>query len=242
MKTIVLFLVLLAQTLFAKMPMDEAVTLYQQGRYDEARAMYRSFSEQNLYSADALYNLGNTYYKQGEWGEALTYYSKARRLAPRDRDIAFNMALLRTHLRQQPSMSPFSAEAMGILTQWISVNEAALLFFIPLSGCLFFLSLVVVFRKPWGDFQVRILVTFGVSVVFGLLFLLKCSGDVWPEYVILIDEKTSVKSGPSERLTTQGYVYEGTKMCVKGREGDWVNVVLSNGVEGWVNKDVLWVL
>src|SRR5512145_640824 len=45
------------------------------------------------YSASALYfNLGNAYYKQGDYPLAILYYEKARLLDPVDEDIKENLA------------------------------------------------------------------------------------------------------------------------------------------------------
>jgi len=215
---------------------------YQNGRYPEARAAYQTYLEQHPASSEALYYIGNTYFKQGEWGEALTYYSRAKRLAPRDKDCAFNMRLATAQLKQPVSFSPFSVEFAGVLTQWLSAEEAALLFFFPALVFLILLFNLVFHKRSAADFQWSLWVTGVLGGVTGVLLLLKCVGDVWPTYAIIIDRKVDIKAGPAANLTTQGYVYEGTKMRILKRDQHWSTVVLPNGVEGWVRSEAYWEL
>nr|2AVP_A Chain A, synthetic consensus TPR protein [Methanothrix harundinacea 6Ac] len=42
-------------------------------------------------SAEAWYNLGNAYYKQGDYDEAIEYYQKALELDPRSAEAWYNL-------------------------------------------------------------------------------------------------------------------------------------------------------
>ncbi len=240
---ILIFLLLLGtHSAFAKGAMSSEILAYQQGRYDEARLVYQTYLEQHPYSSEALYNLGNIYFKQGEWGEALTYYCRARRLAPRDGDIAFNTQLVESQLKERVSLSPFSVAFAEKLTRWVSVDESAILFFLPAMLFLFFVGIMVFKKKSASEFKGRFVFFGGAAFVLGLLFFLKCLGDVWPNYAIIIDRKTEIKSGPSGQLATQGYVYEGAKLRVIKMEGHWANVEVQNGVQGWIIRESFWEL
>lgn len=49
---------------------------YEEKLYNAAEANYNSALKSNEASPEALYNLGNTYYQQGKWDEALKTYEK----------------------------------------------------------------------------------------------------------------------------------------------------------------------
>jgi tetratricopeptide (TPR) repeat protein len=53
-------------------------------------------------SASALYNLGNSYARQGKPGMAVLYYERARVLSPNDPDIRANLRHVRTSVGQSP--------------------------------------------------------------------------------------------------------------------------------------------
>jgi tetratricopeptide (TPR) repeat protein len=238
----ILFVIFGVHFAYADASVAPETMAYQQGRYSDAKALYQTVLEQHPHSADAMYNIGNCYFKLGEWGEALTYYSRARRLAPRNEDIAFNTRMLESQLKTSGSLSPFSVEFAEKSMRWISVDEAAIVFFLHLAIFLFFVLGMVLYKKPVSEFRGRLWFFGGAVLIFGALFFVKCLGDVWPNYAIIIDRKTEIKSGPSSQLTTQGFVYEGTKMRVIKTEGVWATVVLPNGVQGWIVRAAFWEL
>src|ERR1700691_3950222 len=81
---------------------------------------------QPLYSADGLYNLGNSYARAGKPGLAVLSYERAALLAPDDPDINANLAYVRAsaHVSMKPRIrfsrlalatSPSSAAWLGVL-------------------------------------------------------------------------------------------------------------------------------
>jgi hypothetical protein len=78
------------------------------------------------HSAAGLYNLGNSYARQGKWGMAVLNYQRASLLSPNDPDIDANLnyALAAAHLPAPPrsqfdrlarSVTPFAASWIGVI-------------------------------------------------------------------------------------------------------------------------------
>jgi tetratricopeptide (TPR) repeat protein len=78
--------------------MSDATAAFDAGRVDEARQIYGTLLEQEHDNASLLYNLGNCAYLKGDMGQAIAYYERARRLAPRDSDIVENLNFVRGQL------------------------------------------------------------------------------------------------------------------------------------------------
>ncbi len=57
------------------------------GKYAEAISGYEKITKENGYSAAVLFNLGNAYYHNNQFGRAILNYERALRLSPRDPDI-----------------------------------------------------------------------------------------------------------------------------------------------------------
>src|SRR5271170_2003935 len=83
-------------------------------------------SSQPAYSADGLYNLGNSYARAGKPGLAVLSYERAALLAPDDPDINANLAYVRSsaHVYMKPrsrfarlaeAESPTTAAWLGVL-------------------------------------------------------------------------------------------------------------------------------
>ncbi|MCS6843977.1 MAG: tetratricopeptide repeat protein [Caldilineales bacterium] len=68
---------------------DQANSLYQQGRYEEAEATFRQASELDPTNPDIFANLGVTLYTLQRLDEAITTFHAALRLAPNDASIHY---------------------------------------------------------------------------------------------------------------------------------------------------------
>lgn len=90
---VVLFLVLSAsasaQTV--RSHISEGNRIYAKGRYTDAEVEYRKALEKNTKSNEAQFNLGNSYYKQQRYDEALRQYANtgAAMKSPEERSAAF---------------------------------------------------------------------------------------------------------------------------------------------------------
>ncbi len=90
---------------------------YTEGNVDAALDLY--FQAQALGVNDPVlhFNLGNTHARRGELGLAVASYLRARRLAPRDRDIETNLAWVRQHIKDlelsDEELPLFIAEAVA---------------------------------------------------------------------------------------------------------------------------------
>jgi tetratricopeptide (TPR) repeat protein len=81
---------------------DEATAAYEQDDLAAAEAIYVEALEKNPGSSSALYNLGNCAYRRGQFGKAIAFFERARRLAPRDPDILANLNFVRSELNMTP--------------------------------------------------------------------------------------------------------------------------------------------
>lgn len=55
------------------------------------------------------------------------------------------------------------------------------------------------------------------------------------EYVRVTGSRLNVRSQPTTASATVSRVKKGEKLIVLGRDGEWVQVKLANGTDGWVN-------
>mgnify|MGYP000975910375 CR=1 FL=1 len=74
--------------------------IYENEQYETAASTYEQL--ENDYSHEYLYlNLGNSYYRMGELGNAVWAYEKAYSIAPRDQDIIYNLNFVRSQVRDR---------------------------------------------------------------------------------------------------------------------------------------------
>lgn len=216
----------------------EGAAAYERGDFITAEQQYRRLVLGGRDHAAAYYNLGNCFYRLGRTGEAILAWERARRRAPADSAIMENLefaggritdrvageedsdplqALWRWHGR----LPPAAATTLFLLAWWC--------FHACLAGALFLgasrLRQMAAYLLP-----VVLLAVLCTGSVLGLLVYrrdLVLEGIVQPARVDLL-------SAPGEgavRLTT---IHEGLKVRLRSQRGEWTEVLLPNGLRGWL--------
>lgn len=72
----------------------KADSAYASKDYGEAVRLYSSIAEQEGTSVALLYNLGNSYFQEGDYGNAMVCYQRARRLDPSNKEVNANIKYL----------------------------------------------------------------------------------------------------------------------------------------------------
>ena len=80
---------------------QNANELFDSKNYTEAIQNYNDLSTNGV-SVNLLFNLGNSYYKAGEVGKALSSYQKALKLAPRNPDLIKNFNFVQKQVPTPP--------------------------------------------------------------------------------------------------------------------------------------------
>ncbi|MBL0073070.1 MAG: tetratricopeptide repeat protein [Bacteroidetes bacterium] len=67
--------------------------LYMDEKFDKAIEKYEQLVTMKKVSADVYFNLGNAYYKTGNFASSILNYERAQRLSPSDPDIEYNLRM-----------------------------------------------------------------------------------------------------------------------------------------------------
>jgi len=149
--------------------MTAANQLYQAGHYPEAIQLYEGLVARGARDSRLLCNLGNAYYQQGDLFRARASHESAARLAPRDADIRYNLALVRRQAGGTPSevtAGPLAA-VVDFSQRWLNLNELAIL---ALGAWLLFGLLTVTYRSfPTGQRPVALRYAASIALVVVVL-------------------------------------------------------------------------
>lgn len=224
--------------------MDSAATYYSNNNFEKAILAYESILESGYESAELYYNLGNAYYKSNKIPYAILNYERAKKLNTNDDDIDFNLRLANTHVVDKTEIIPefFLSSWWSTLIQLLSSNEWAIVsmgaFLLGLIGFIvFFLSQFTLARQ----FSFWLGIAFIITSVFAFNFSRK---QYWlaknePD-AIIITPSIVVKSSPSEGGTDLFLIHEGLKVSVTDKLGEWREIKLSDGNQGWIkNTDIV---
>ena len=216
---------------------------YDRGDFIVAEQQYNRLVQGGRDSAAAYYNLGNCLYRLGRTGESILAWERARRRAPADSAILENLEFAGGRITDRVAGEEDS-DPLQALWRWhgrLPTAAATSLFLVAwwifhacLAGALFA-----------GVPRLRRLAAYLVPVV---LLAVICSGAVLGLLVyrrvvvlegIVQPARADLLSAPGEgavRLTT---IHEGLKVRLRSRRGDWMEVLLPNGLRGWLPSDVV---
>ncbi len=220
---------------------DQAVTLSREdaGRaielYREAAAGFRALRDAGVASAALDYNLGNTYFRLGNLGQAILHYRRAETLAPGDGRIAANLRYARG--RVEPHISPSGGARLAQhLLAWhyqSSVEQR----YAALAGCAAVGAGLLLAWLRWRRALLLAglaLLLFGWAAAGSLLWQLR--DEARHPHAVLVQDQQPLRlaRGESADLALPQPLGAGVEVRIVQQRGEWVEVRLANDQTGWL--------
>lgn len=241
-KTLFIFFILL-MSLFSFANADEknieqANKEYSEEMYDNAIELYKKIINNGYESAELYYNLGNSYFKLNDMPSAILYYEKAKKLAPNDEDIDFNLKVANNKIVDKIETVPvlFFHKWWKSIYNLFKVDTLAkisiigfFMFFILIS--LYLLSKVLIIRKLafWTGIIFFIITIFAITLSYQ-----KYNSFNNRNEAIVFTSTITVKSSPNKNSVDLFVIHEGTKVNIIEKLGEWCEIKIANGSVGWL--------
>lgn len=213
---------------------------YQKLDFANAIQLYEELIKAGHVSSEVYYNLGNCYFKTGQVAYALVNYERAKKLAPNDEDIAFNIKISALKVVDKIDAVPeifYKRWLKSIASEFTS--DAWTKLFIGSVWMLFiFLSMYLVaastsFKKfALALVMALLIVTAGIFAFARKSYAL----NFVDQQAIISPANVYVKSSPDEKGTDQFIIHEGTKVEVLDEFEDWKKIKIANGSVGWLKR------
>lgn len=218
---------------------NAGVSAYTEGSWQAAAESWESISDLGVESSELYYNIGNAYFKMSDYAHAILYYERAHRLDPSNKDISHNLEFANEFVQDKiESVPELFLKAWSRKVCWsLSSDSWAIVFFVllalALAGLLTFLLSSAVGKRKAGFFS---------SIVFAVLALVCLLNACWQrrDYshnteAIVTRAVTSVKSSPGSESSKDLFIlHEGAKVKLIDEVGNWRNIELADGRQGWM--------
>jgi tetratricopeptide (TPR) repeat protein len=215
---------------------NQANEAYFSRDFSTAIQLYTDLEKRGVVSGDLFYNLGNTYYRTGQIGRAIYYYTKALRYHPRDRDLVANDRYVESKRIDQIEGSLFS-KICHTLFFWIDLTTLKeLLIIAVIFYWMFFILLVCRILRKKFIFTLLLMVAIGLNLVILPTAIAKFYTERLSSTGVIISPVASVYSEPTQDAIKLFELHEGTFAQVTDREGSFKKIRLSDGKKGWVGE------
>ena len=223
---------------------NSANQAYMEGRWADAAADYELISGMGLESASLYCNTGDAYFKDGNVPMAILFYERALKLDPSYEDARYNLQLLNSTIQDRIDPVPdFILKVWAKDICYLMNSDAWAVCFIVFLALTLALALLFILGATAAGRRAG----FFTGIVTLLLAIASLSFSIWQknDYMsaddaIVIRPVTSVKSSPSSEASTDLFIlHEGTKVKILDKVGNWNNIELADGRQGWLlSKDL----
>ena len=220
---------------------NAASAAYSEGQWADAAGTYTAIENLGLESPALYCNMGNAWFKSGDVAKAMLYYERALKLDPSYDDARYNIAVISDFIQDRIEPVPefilktWTRDLCYILDSdtW-AVISLIFLAAVAVSLLLLFLSSSLALRRT-GFFS---------AIAAFLLTVMSVSFSFWQKAdysrkdgAVIMVPVVSVKSSPSSDTSTDLFIlHEGTKVIILDEVGDWRNIELADGRQGWMKS------
>ena len=220
---------------------DQANSLYNNGKYNAAISAYENILEKNMHSSALYFNMANCYYKLNKIAPSVYYYEKALKLSPNDKDVQNNLSFA-----QQMTIDKFdtipelgTSKLYKKTAQIFNLNGWAILCILLMCvGVGFFIAYFLSYNTKTKRFFF-IMGVISVLILIISFVLLNKKIDLDNErYGIIYPQVINVKTEPNLRSEAAFVLHEGTKVqIIESYKNNWLKIKLIDGNIGWISNN-----
>lgn len=217
---------------------NDGVSAYADGRWDEAQEAWSAIAADGMESAELYCNIGDACFKGGDVAHAILWYERSLKVDPSYGDARFNLEFARTQVQDRIEEVPeFFVEVWGRKACWLLPSGVWAWLCITFFAA--FLAMGLLFLLGRGGARKA---GFFVGIAMLLCSLLCLDFAFWQrtdalkhDSAIIMDAVTEVKSSPGSGVSLF-VLHEGTKVRLLESVGEWENIELSDGRQGWLRS------
>jgi tetratricopeptide (TPR) repeat protein len=205
--------------------------------YRESANLLESLLVDGYRNGAVYYNLGNAYFRAGEYGRAIAAYRKAKPYRPRDPYLEANLrqalAVAPGRLREPPA--PWWRHVL-FWSAWLSFPEKAYATFVGLLTAALAVCAAALLRRPriyWLS-----LVFLVIAAVFSVDTALAYNEIVWSRHGVVTQETIARKGiGKDYEPAFDQPLKDGAEFTVLAESGDWIFGHFEGIGDGWLRRE-----
>lgn len=211
---------------------------YDQGLYDSALLVYQQVASQDIHSTQLYYNMGNAYYKNNNIPAAILFYEKAKKLAPSDENIQYNLDVANSMIVDKMERVPdlFFKDWWNYFYNMFNADTWTIIALALLALLLTMITWFILTSKRGNKkmaFYLGLLFLFFTVAAFGLASQKYYYSKEHKEAIVFTPSIT-VKSSPTKGAVDLFVIHEGTKVRILDHVSGWIEIRIPDGSIGWL--------
>jgi len=216
---------------------------YERARFDSAALEYEAVLADSLSSDVLYYNLGNAYYRMQQYPRAILNYERALKLNPSNDNAEFNLMLARSFTVDKLDVP----EAFPLTKVWNSfrnlfgVRMWSMIGFVALAFSLLFVLFLRFFvtRELFRRLFFIPILTGVIALTAIVLSHTVQTRSNMHDAAIIMQSVVSVKSSPDTGAKDLFLLHAGTKVSILQQLGEWYEISIPDGHQGWIEISVV---
>ena len=203
---------------------------FAQGHFKEAISHYEVLIRDGQWSANVFYDLGNAYFRTGDFGRAILNYERALALDRHHPEATANLQIARdeAHALELPSSWPER------YLQFTTVNQYSIAADVAFWFAIFGMATLIFARRRSTT---MIALSIGCLLVFGVAI---CSvytlerGSSGSTLGIVTGKDVQARLATADTANAVLALPPGSEIKVLSTRGDWIYAALPNNLRGWI--------
>lgn len=227
-----LFFAVSAASLFAQPDTEfaKANQEYAQSHFKEAISAYETLVRAGQWNASLFYDLGNAYFRTGDFGRAILNYERALALERNHPEASANLLIARDEahaLELQKSVPQRYLEFAGVNHYSIA---AAIAFWLGI-----FVAVILIFARRKSAtmiFALILCLLIGAGAIYAA-FVLERGGN-GSALAIVTGRNVQARLATADTANSVLALPSGSEIKILSTRGDWIYAALPNDLRGWI--------
>jgi tetratricopeptide (TPR) repeat protein len=203
---------------------------YAQGHFTEAISGYEAVVHSGQWSANLFYDLGNAYFRVGDFGHAVLNYERALALERHHPEATANLQIARdeAHALELQQSSPER------YLQFASVNQYSVAAAIAFWLALFAIVMLMFARRRSATLKATLIFCLLVSAVSIYAVYTLERGSNGSALAIVTGKNVQARLATADTANSVLALPSGSEVKILSIRGDWIYAALPNNLRGWI--------
>jgi Uncharacterized protein conserved in bacteria len=203
---------------------------YAQNNFKEAISGFETLVRSGQWSANLFYNLGNAYFRAGDFGRAILNYERALALERHHPEATANLQIARDEARALEMQESWPERYLKFASINQYITTAALAFW---AGLFCVVGLIFAHRRSAA---IIALLIFSLLVfVIAILAVYELDhGSKGRALAIVTGKEVQARLATADTANSVLALPPGSEVKILSTRGDWVYAALPNNLRGWI--------